>query len=370
MAALLKFGEQVTAKVPTPAQMLESADPKQRLAAVPIVRAMPPKDGVPLLRRLVADPDREVRRAGVDAIAGVATTDKDEAIRLYKPLARDADPVVRAKAQGKLAELVAPPKPTTTAVAAPTPVPPPPTPATDDPLPKLREAAARMAAAAAAGAPATRDIKQLGEELATTTAGTGKPDATTLKRVEELARSIDKAAAELEAVAEKIGTDAKAVVADAGARPSPEARKLVDQANGHAAAAREAAEAARTKARDAGEQAAKFKAQWAGDPQTLIAGANAAIAAGDFGDARRKLDEATKLLRERRQTNPNLQYSYGRLYDKQAAQTKDPAAQRKLLQQAVKAYRGFAKAGKGANVQQATGRAEELEDKLKRLGAP
>ena len=369
MAALLKFDEPVSAKVPTPAQMLESADPKQRLAAVPIVRAMPPKDGVPLLRRLVADPDRDVRRAGVDAIEGVATTDKDEAIKLYRPLARNTDAVVRAKAQSKLAELAPKPEPQNPEPPKPaaTVPDPKPTPAGDPALPVVQAAAEKAAASAAVIAPTTQRVEQLAGELAAAIAGTNKPDRAAIKRVEDLAKNIGDAAAKLEAVAGEVGTAAKDAAAAAGARPSADARKHVDAASAHATAARGAADTARSKAEDAEEQAKKFKVQWAGDPSALIDGADAAIDANNFGDARRKLDEAAKLLRERKQTNPNLQYSYGRLYDKQAAQAKDPATQRKLLLQAVTAYGGFAKAGKGPKVQIARGRAAELEEKLQRL---
>ncbi|HWO24483.1 MAG TPA: HEAT repeat domain-containing protein [Kofleriaceae bacterium] len=106
MAALLKFDEKLAGKARTPAEMLDSADPKLRLAAVSVVRAMPVNEGVPLLRRLVADLDPDVRRVGVDAIEGVVPKAKDQAIKLYKPLVGDADPVVRSKASGQLARLI------------------------------------------------------------------------------------------------------------------------------------------------------------------------------------------------------------------------------------------------------------------------
>lgn len=113
-AALLKLGETAAGKARTPAEMLDSADPKLRLAAVSVVRAMPASEAMPLLRRLVADLDPDVRRAGVDAIEGVvpkAPMAKDQAIRLYKQLVDHVDPVVRAKAAGQLARLVGLPPP-------------------------------------------------------------------------------------------------------------------------------------------------------------------------------------------------------------------------------------------------------------------
>jgi HEAT repeat protein len=68
LAALTRLGEKIQGTVQTPAEMLDSADPKLRLAAVPIVRVLPSSEAVPLLRRIVADPDQDVRYAGVDAI--------------------------------------------------------------------------------------------------------------------------------------------------------------------------------------------------------------------------------------------------------------------------------------------------------------
>jgi HEAT repeat protein len=109
MAALVKLGEKPAGNARTPAELLDSADPRLRLAAVSIARAMPVNEGVPLLRRLVADLAHDVRRAAVDAIEGIVPRAKDQAIKLYKPLVGDADPVLRSKASGELARLVPPP---------------------------------------------------------------------------------------------------------------------------------------------------------------------------------------------------------------------------------------------------------------------
>jgi HEAT repeat protein len=109
MAALVKLGENLAGKARTPAELLDSADPRLRLAAVSVVRAMPANEAAPLLRRLVADLAHDVRHAGVDAIAAIAPKAKDQAIKLYKPLLGDADPAVRAKAAGQLARLIPPP---------------------------------------------------------------------------------------------------------------------------------------------------------------------------------------------------------------------------------------------------------------------
>src|SRR5207302_1822854 len=90
----------------TSGELLESPDPARRMAAAPIARVLPSSDAVPLIRRLLADPDRDVRRAGVDAIEHVS--DIDEAVGLYRPLLTDVDPAMRARAAGQLARLLPP----------------------------------------------------------------------------------------------------------------------------------------------------------------------------------------------------------------------------------------------------------------------
>ena len=145
LTALTRFGE-APDDARTPAQMLESADPAQRLAAVPVVQEMPMAERLPLLRRLLADPDQQVRRAGVDAVESVVKKAPEEAIKLYKPLVTDADPVVRSKASGQMSRLVVePPKTAATPAPAPEPVPAAaPAPAPDDALPKVLESLAQI----------------------------------------------------------------------------------------------------------------------------------------------------------------------------------------------------------------------------------
>jgi serine/threonine-protein kinase len=106
LAALTRLGETIPGRLRTPGDMLDSPDSRQRLAAVPFVRALQTAEEVPLLRRLVADMDQDVRRAGVDAIEDIVIKDKDQAIKLYKPLVNNGDPVVRSMASGQLTRLV------------------------------------------------------------------------------------------------------------------------------------------------------------------------------------------------------------------------------------------------------------------------
>ncbi|HEY0988964.1 MAG TPA: HEAT repeat domain-containing protein, partial [Kofleriaceae bacterium] len=143
LAALTRLGEKARDKAQTPSEMLDSPDARRRLAAVPVVRALPVAEAIPLVRRLIVDPDQEVRHAGVDAIEDIAGKDRDEAVKLYKPLVSDADPIVRSKASGQLSRLVPPPPPAPAAAPAAPPAAP-----VDDALPKVKTALDDTGAAA------------------------------------------------------------------------------------------------------------------------------------------------------------------------------------------------------------------------------
>ncbi|HWO26063.1 MAG TPA: HEAT repeat domain-containing protein [Kofleriaceae bacterium] len=352
-AALLGFGEQLASTVRPPAELLDSTDPKLRLAAVPIVRAMPPGDAVPLLRRLVADPDRGVRHAGVDAIASVAARDKDQAIKLYKSLVRDADPAVRAKAAGQLSRLVPPARP-----AAPAPQ-----------LTAVKKASGDVTAASAEAVAKAKAFEALAQELAATTAAAPRDDEA-LQRALSIAKDLGEAAAQLEGAAAKVEAAAKTAAEAAGPSPAPDAAKLVEDAQALAQAARDAATAARDKVAGSEKQAQSYAKTWTEDPQLLITAADTAIATGRFAEAKQSLEKAAKLLARQGGRSASIDYSYAQLYDKMATRTKDPAGRRQLLQQAADAYQQFAKTGTGSRVRRARARAAEIADDLKELGPP
>ncbi|MBC7977770.1 MAG: HEAT repeat domain-containing protein [Myxococcales bacterium] len=82
--------------------IVDTHNPKRRVAVVPLLRAYGPHAGAPVLRMLLADADRNVRLAAIDAIEDVAADNDAEAIWLYRPLVTDDDGFVRAKAAGRL----------------------------------------------------------------------------------------------------------------------------------------------------------------------------------------------------------------------------------------------------------------------------
>jgi HEAT repeat protein len=348
-SALLRLGER-PAQAPSPAEMLDSADPKVRAAAIPIVVELPAAEAAPLVRRLVADPDVGVRRGGVDAIARLVPKAKDEAVKLYKPLVSDADAAVRSIAQAQLAKLVEPPP-------TPPPQPPAPTPPVDDT--KVKAAAADTTAATGELAAATDAVDALGKDIATAIAQPAGDDAA-IKHAEQLAADIDAAAARLDAAVARLETAAKALEAEA---PPPDLAALVTSARDAATAAR----AARAKSDVAAKKARDYAKAETVDPQMYVGAADAAIATGNFADAKRDLDRAARMYKATGAKNAGIDYSYGQLYDKLASHEQDPQAKRRYLELAQQSYQTFARTGAGSRVQRATDRATEIADDLAEL---
>jgi len=357
LAALTRLGETIRDRLRTPADMLDSPDPRRRLAAVPLVRVLKLSEGVPLLHRLVADPDQDVRRAGVDAIEDVVTKDRDQAIKLYKPLVSNADPVVRSKASGQLARLVV--APLKLAVAAPSPA--------DDILPQVKLKFEDVTAAVNDTKATMAELDTLARELAKATAVPARDDMA-VAHVAELARDLHAAAVKVEDSVTSADAAAKAASEAAGISPSHDAAKIIADAIALARTARSAVTAAHDKAVEADAKARNYVKDETRDAQILIAVAETAIASGDFLEAKQKLDQAAKVIHRSGATSTSIDLLYGRLYQQMAARTRDPVARRKLLEQEVNAYYRIAKTGTGPDVQRANDRLIELADEIKKLG--
>ena len=342
LTALTRFGEAPKDDARTPAQMLESADPAQRLAAVPVVQEMPMAERLPLLRRLLADPDQQVRRAGVDAVESVVKKAPEEAIKLYKPLVTDADPVVRSKASGQMSRLVVEP-PKTAATPAPEPVPAAaPAPAPDDALPKVLESLAQVKTAAAA---ATAEIEALDKIAAEVSKRIKDDDDDADKQVADAVRRLKAASERVEQTTAQVESAAKTTATTAGAAPSAEAAAGLKEAQGLAAAARKAADAARRAARDAEEKGTAFIDSSKGDVTTLLSAAALSIRTGELGKADKSLAEAAKLLKSSGARNPTFDQLQGKLYQARADETEDPVAKRKHLTRAQAAYQRLSGSG-------------------------
>src|SRR6185312_10433826 len=140
IAGLVRFGDRLKEMVQASSALLDSPDPARRMAAAPIARVLPVGDASAVLHRMVADLDRDVRRAAADAIGDVR--DPDLAVALYRPLLGDADPGLRALAAGQLARLVPPVPGQPAGVETPPPSPPPTTAPPTAPPAALQQAAA------------------------------------------------------------------------------------------------------------------------------------------------------------------------------------------------------------------------------------
>ena len=362
MASLTRLGEKL-GDARTPAEMIDAQDPKQRLAVVSVVRAMQPSEAVPLLRRLIADPDQEVRHAGVDAIEVVVVKDKEQAIRLYRPLVNDGDPFVRSKAAGQLSRLV-PPPPAPSTTAGLTATPPPPPPPLDPRLPAIQKELDNATGAATEIKAARDAIARQATEVAAATKTPSRSDAT-IKQVESLATSLDESAGQLEALAAKAETAAKAAADAAGTPPSTDAKALADSTAAVAKDTRAIATDARTKATKAAGDARLWLG---GETVDVTADVTPLIASGRYGEAKQALDKAAATNHKTGASNASIDYLYGQLYDGMARRAKDDAAKVKLLKQAEEAYRRFVKTGSGARVKTANARLGEIPDDIKELG--
>jgi len=237
-------------------------------------------------------------------------------------------------------------------------------------LPKVQQKLNEVKTAATEAKTASEAFEAIATEVATITAATTRDDATT-DHVKELKARLDEAPAKLEAVAAKVEAAEAAAVEAAGANPSPEAAKLVADARALAQGSRDAATTTRGKAADGATKAAAFiKIETVDDPQVFLDGARAEIASGDLAGATQNLAKAAKLVAKAGGKRATLDDLYAQLYDKKAARTQDPAAKRKLLQQAADAYGRLEKSGAGASVQRAKDRRIEIEDDIKELGSP
>jgi serine/threonine protein kinase/ribosomal protein L19E len=243
---------------------------------------------------------------------------------------------------------------------------PPPTTPEDTPS-KVKLAVQKVTAAAAEAQQTTEAARAQVAELSAMIAKRAHDDAT-LARVAVLQRELEATASKLEVDTTKVEAAALEASSLAGANPSTDVKKLIDDAKVTAQSARSAATSTRGEAVGARVAAAKFINSETNSPTRLMITAEAATEAGDFVEAQRNLDKAARLLRKSGVRDANLDYSYAQLYDRMSSHTSDLAAKRRLLQQAREAYQRFAAAGVGPRVQLALARNQEIAAELEALG--
>jgi serine/threonine protein kinase/HEAT repeat protein len=359
LAAMTRLGQAAPDKR-GPADLLDSPDPRRRLAAVAAVRVMPPAEGVPLLRRLIADQDPDVRHASVDAIADVVSKDKEQAIKLYRPLVTDADLLVRNKAAGQLSRLVEPPPPppVTTAGGTPTPTLPPP------PDPKIQTEIDRATNAGSAADTATTDFDAATKDLTATLAGT-KHDEATIAKVTGLDVKAREQADAIAAAAKEADAAVKAALDAAGASPAPEVAQKLADAQKLAQRTKAAATAATAKAIELHKQVDIYTKL---NISILLTGIKTDISLSNLREAKAKLAIASKQVGKTKP--PELDDAYGAYYFKMGQGAATPAEQRKLYQLAKESYQRVVQGGAGELARGAAAAIADIDTEVQALPPP
>ncbi len=351
--ALVRLGESLDGlDAPTPRELLQDPDASVRRASLAIIGAMPAAEALPLLRRALLDADVDTRKAALDALLAFSAADTDGVSRLHRLALRDPDPAVRAQAQAQLAGLLQP-------------APPEPEAATD--LAALTAAADELAAAVKEAV----DIKARAEKCATdvdAAAGGAARDEAAIKVMEGLVHACVEVASQSQVVRGRVDAALARAEIAAGDKPPAEAAQALETARKTAREARPIIDGAGSRAEEAARRGRSWIQNETGDATTFIAAAEAALAAGNLGEARRALERADKLLRAARKDTAPVKYGFAQLYDRQAGREKQPAAKLALLKKAKASYDEFAARGSGPRVAAAKERSQELADEIRDMG--
>jgi HEAT repeat protein len=370
LAALARFGEQIRGLARSPRDMVDSPDPRQRLAAVPAVRALPVAERVPLLRRLVADPELEVRRAAVDAIEDVAAKDKEpeQAIRLYRPLVRDPDPIVRSKASGQLSRWTPPPPPPGRRRAV-IPV------RTPDQEAKIEEALKEKATEAsliAAEVTATRlAVESVAAELEASIR-VDTPDESELRRIKQRQRDLEENQDKLEAAEKKAWVIATNAGDLAGTGVGAGATVAATLANMRRIAhdTRATRQVVAGKVAELQTQVDEFHKINTPDIQILLDRARVLIDQDNIAAAGAKLAQAARLVRRAGAKSPRLDELHAELYVRMARDAGDPAQKRAHLERAAEVYRRIVATSTGERAQVAGDHLDEIAQELDASAQP
>ncbi|MEZ4361547.1 MAG: HEAT repeat domain-containing protein [Kofleriaceae bacterium] len=362
LAALARLGEAAVIQR-SPEDLVNSADPAQRLAALPVLRALPVGQAVPLLRRLMVDPDPAVKHASVEAIASVATAAPDTAIALYRQLVRDSDEVVRARASGQLALLTVPASAAPQSVAGHAGAPPSGNAANAaDNLHVIERAHQAALTASKEASIAHERLRQLVATLRRASATTAAEDED-VDRVRQLKQELQAQPEAIERAIQSINAAIKSAYEVDPAR-SGAGSKLAHEALSLAATARAEAIQARREAQEGARLAHTFIALWTSDVQRRLDDARLLLELGQLDAAQHSLRKAARQVRASGKKNVILDDLLAKLYEQRADATSDVASKRKFLQRARDAYRQVATMAEGARAQLAAQRLALIEKAL------
>src|SRR5262249_37811433 len=199
-------------------------------------------------------------------------------------------------------------------------------------------------------------------------AGGAARDDAAVKAMEGLVHACVETATQAGVVRGRVDAAVTRAEIAAGDKPPPDAVRVLESARKTAADARAVLDAAGSSAEEAARRGRSWIQSETGDATTFLAAAEAALAAGNLGEARRALDRADNLLRAARKDRAPVKYGFAQLHDKLAGREKQPAARLALLKKAKAYYDEFAARGGGPRVAAAKERSQELADEIRQLG--
>jgi HEAT repeat protein len=366
IAALGRIGVTAPGVTLDPAAMLDSTDPAVRLAALAVIGSMPWATAKPLLRRASDDPSTDVRRAVADTLTRFVPSAPDDVVKQFKVLIDDRDAPVRTVAQAQLSKLVKPlaqpdgKPPSTTAAVTPTPDAAPAPPVVD--LAPLQTAATAAEAAATATKQASSAFEAKAKLIEAAIAKPAADDAA-IDAVAAMGKELATLADAVDAAAGP-ARDASATATAAATATSPDAAAVLARITAASGAATAAATAAGDRHASLKRKIADYLAADTGDPDMYLATADAALATGKLGEAKKNLDLASKAYKRTKTTSPGLFWSYGQLWDRMAQKESDPAKRRSLLTKAKQSLDSFASKGSGTRAGQARERSAEIAEEL------
>ena len=354
-AAMLRFGVTPDNSLVSPAELLDSTDPKVRLAALDAIAALQWKDAAPLLRRAIADTNLDVRRNAVDRLAGFSDRHRRDVLRLYRSLTRNRDRVTRAKAQSQIARLELGSTKTGSSQVKPS-----------GDLAKLRQARDRVVSARGKLDRAQEKLASLVDKIKRATARPAK-DEDDVDRVEDMAKEIEKAVAVVKSAREDLQAGAREAAIASRGLDGDDAKALNAEIAAQSRDASVAVREAINQGRRARRRAKDYAELETADPEIYLTSAKTAMATGKLSAAKRDLRKAEKLFKARGKVKAEVFFAYGDLYARLARSASSDDKKRKNLKRAISYYDRFASSGSGFRVAQAKERRAELATELAAL---
>jgi HEAT repeat protein len=362
--ALRQFGVVPQGGMP-PEEMLAAKEPATRRAAIDAAAALPWDQAQSLLRRAVVDRDLSVRRHAVQVVGAVADDHAEDAKRILKTLVNDGDPITRARAQARLARLLANTAPDPGAQAAQVEL------SAEDAgkLDTLLAAADEASAACEQSLSAARAVTK---EIDERTAGpvTKDEQVDEVQELSERAEGIARKARKTTRALTTAVTRARVAADVLGDQLPQQYADRLEKVEVEAAEAVAQTEEAEHAAARAARRAQAFAIDQTADPALYLTSAKTSLATGQLDAARRNLRRARRLFQKSGEVPSDLYFTSGELYSKMAIRAGSDADRARDLEQARQSYAKVVSIGHGLQKAQAKERLAETEAEIQQLSAP